>query len=125
MDRVRFALCAQLEWTVVDNAFSLDRFYDLILELFEDADWASDTLRWWNYTVFGVTGDEGDEDDADPNWPPVRNSTASKLRAQRNARRDAKAADPAKALHDTELEYLDPKAAREGRKMSRKPNLVY
>jgi hypothetical protein len=39
------------EWGAEDGHFKLKKFYDVIMELFEEEEedkWAVETLTWWN-----------------------------------------------------------------------------
>jgi hypothetical protein len=51
--QARFGLCSCIDWGTEDGNFILQRFYKIILELFEDEDddWVITTLKWWNEYV--------------------------------------------------------------------------
>ncbi|KAI0282712.1 hypothetical protein BC826DRAFT_864669, partial [Russula brevipes] len=47
----RHVLNAKESWSNQDGGFHADIFYENIVELFEDDDWAKETLTWWNKWV--------------------------------------------------------------------------
>ncbi|OBZ67384.1 hypothetical protein A0H81_12712 [Grifola frondosa] len=95
---VHFALSTQSEWSVIDNQFSLKALYYTTLNSFQNADWTAETLRWWNYTVFGITGDaSGNESNADSNWPLVHMTAVTRLHIQQNVYCEAKDTEVASA----------------------------
>jgi len=51
--QLRFGLSSCKEWGAEDGNFILERFYKMILELFEDMEdeWVIETLAWWNACV--------------------------------------------------------------------------
>ncbi|KAI0070255.1 hypothetical protein K474DRAFT_1680293, partial [Panus rudis PR-1116 ss-1] len=64
-----------------DGHFKVQRFFLKIIGLFEDVEWAKETLDWWNTEVFATDPSEGASDDED-------DETASSLiEAQREQRR--------------------------------------
>ncbi|KAI0278982.1 hypothetical protein BC826DRAFT_976082 [Russula brevipes] len=42
------AYAAIMSWAVQDGSFQADVFYHNIVDLFEDKDWADETMAWWN-----------------------------------------------------------------------------
>lgn len=49
------ALSNMKRWSLSDNLFFLDEFYDNIVSMFEDnveSAWVEETLEWWNRHVF-------------------------------------------------------------------------
>ncbi|OBZ76834.1 hypothetical protein A0H81_02943 [Grifola frondosa] len=86
----RFILNDQDGWSANDNKFIGADFYKNIINLFDDAEWAAATLRWWNLQVFGCA--DSDTDDSDNDDGPGGNQVAS-IAAQRAARQKKQAAE--------------------------------
>ncbi|KAG6872227.1 hypothetical protein C0992_009749, partial [Termitomyces sp. T32_za158] len=52
--QARFALSSVEKWTRKDGNFDLQRFFEMVVRLFEsnpEQPWVIDTLRWWNTNV--------------------------------------------------------------------------
>ncbi|KAI0278902.1 hypothetical protein BC826DRAFT_926532, partial [Russula brevipes] len=47
----RHVLNSKESWAVQDGSFQADVFYHNIVDLFEDKDWADETMAWWNKWV--------------------------------------------------------------------------
>jgi len=49
----RFVLNSKVSWCSQDGKFHSGIFFKNIVNLFEDEDWAKETLEWWNkYVVY-------------------------------------------------------------------------
>jgi hypothetical protein len=46
--KCRHVLNARESWTTQDGNFFADVFYQNIVDLFSDEQWAEETLSWWN-----------------------------------------------------------------------------
>jgi hypothetical protein len=46
--KARHILNTKESWSVQDGAFNAKSFYENIVALFKDRQWADDTLKWWN-----------------------------------------------------------------------------
>jgi len=78
----RHILNSKASWATEDGGFRADVFYANIVDLFDDKEWAQDTLDWWNKWVFG------DDPRVQDNSPGQRRETGvTSLAAQRAARR--------------------------------------
>ncbi|OBZ65912.1 hypothetical protein A0H81_14118 [Grifola frondosa] len=60
---LQFALSAQRKWSEDDGLFRGATFIKSILFLFEDPEWAEDTLKWWNLRIFDTHGTQNVFDD--------------------------------------------------------------
>jgi hypothetical protein len=46
--KCRHVLNAKELWSTQDGSFHADTFFRNILDLFDDQEWAEETLKWWN-----------------------------------------------------------------------------
>ena len=46
--KCRYVLNVKESWSIEDGNFHADIFFHNIMALFDDEEWAEDTLEWWN-----------------------------------------------------------------------------
>ncbi|KAK0188833.1 hypothetical protein F5146DRAFT_1140393 [Armillaria mellea] len=71
-----YALSSVDGWTCCDGKFNLEKFYEVIVDMYEDFSedlWAMESLVWWNKEIFG-NSEGADDDNNDNNTPPLENT---------------------------------------------------
>jgi len=48
VSKCRFVLNSKESWSSEDSTFDSSSFFQNIMKLFNDEDWANETLTWWN-----------------------------------------------------------------------------
>ena len=51
LEQSRFGLDSQVEWCEQDQEFVYEVFYRNLMQLFEDEEWAAETIEWYNVCV--------------------------------------------------------------------------
>ncbi|KAH9835782.1 uncharacterized protein C8Q71DRAFT_858627 [Rhodofomes roseus] len=113
----RFSLDATHEWKVADGEFKYQVFFDNILALFDDEEFAAETIKWYNIEVFG--GGHRDESGRITAGPSTMELIAAKRRTrdkgkapeQRSAQPAAQASD---STHPTRRTSEEPPSSGQG-----------
>ncbi|KAK0431437.1 hypothetical protein EV421DRAFT_1743106 [Armillaria borealis] len=71
--QAHYAFSSVDSWTRCDGKFDLQKFYEAVVDMYEDFPedpWAIASLAWWNKEVFGNLDGADDDDDSDNTPPP-------------------------------------------------------
>ena len=55
LEQSRFGLDSQVEWCEQDQEFVYEAFYRNLMQLFEDEEWAAETIEWYNVCVYPLS----------------------------------------------------------------------